>query len=265
MNPLVDRFNQILFFAKNYGLPETKKRAILREYLQVKILDSIYKEKLSLNLFFVGGTSLRLLHGLDRFSEDLDFDVDKISEKQIKGLMSAVSNKLKKENIVLDFYHNSTRKRSYFEFRFSDLLHQLRISQNFDEKLTIKFDFERFWRGHKRETSLLKKYGLMANIVTVSLNQILAQKFYAYINRKQTLPRDIYDIIWLIAQEAKIDKNFCRANKIFETDLIKTALEKFLKEKKALKSFTKKLKPFLIDEANANKLNLFPEAINKIG
>ena len=83
MNQIIDSFPEILDFAKNYHLPVTKKRAILREYLQSKILREIYKNKLSVNLLFVGGTSLRLLHNLDRFSEDLDFDFEESFKQQL--------------------------------------------------------------------------------------------------------------------------------------------------------------------------------------
>lgn len=103
MNNILDSFDQILKFAQSYGLPSTKKRAILREYLQVKILEIIYQERISKNLFFVGGTALRLLRGLDRFSEDLDFDILGITSVQIDSLMRLVHTRLLKENLVVDF------------------------------------------------------------------------------------------------------------------------------------------------------------------
>ena len=87
MNVVVDNFDRIIEFAKQYALPTSKKRAVVREYLQVKILDMIYQEKTSLHLHFVGGTSLRLLRGLDRFSEDLDFDVAEISPREVNNIL----------------------------------------------------------------------------------------------------------------------------------------------------------------------------------
>ena len=45
---------------------------MIKEYLQTLVLDRISKEIVPGNLTFIGGTSLRFCHGLDRFSENLD-------------------------------------------------------------------------------------------------------------------------------------------------------------------------------------------------
>ena len=47
---------------------------ILKEYLQLMILDFISSTNYADKLCFIGGTNLRLVYGIDRFSEDLDFD-----------------------------------------------------------------------------------------------------------------------------------------------------------------------------------------------
>ena len=47
----------------------------LREYLQSLVLRSFYESEAFRCVAFVGGTALRFLHGLPRFSEDLDFSV----------------------------------------------------------------------------------------------------------------------------------------------------------------------------------------------
>ena len=90
MNNIVANFEQILSFAQEYGLPVSKKRAILREFLQVKILNIIYQQKASSLLSFTGGTSLRLLKNLDRFSEDLDFDNLGLEHKNISSIVENV-------------------------------------------------------------------------------------------------------------------------------------------------------------------------------
>lgn len=260
MNNIVTNFDQILEFGRNYGLPMTKKRGILREYLQVKILDLIYQEKISVNLFFVGGTCLRLLYGLDRFSEDLDFDLVAIDQPQAKKLMKSVYQQLLRENISVDFYQNITARRAYWEFRFKNLLYELGLTTQPEEKLMIKFDFETFWQGQKRQVVLLNRYGFLVNVVTIPLDQILTQKLFAYTRRKQTLPRDIYDIIWLIAQGAKPDWSFAKKNNL-PLDLVGEVIAKFEKEKKKLKTLKLKLKPFLVNENNVEKLELFPKLV----
>ena len=263
MNNIVANFEQILEFAKSYGLPLTKKRAILREYLQSKILEIIYQQKVSLNLFFVGGTSLRLLRGLDRFSEDLDFDFVDTESLQIDTLMNNLVKQLKQENIQVDFYRNKTEKRVYYELRFKDLLYELGISSNPQEKLMIKFDFENFWQEQKREVVLFNRYGFLTEMVTVPLDQILVQKLFAYLNRKQTLPRDIYDIVWLYSQGARVDWEYVKANHLPKY-FLKEALIKFQQEEKNLRLLRRKLRPFLVNETNVEKLSFFPKLITQL-
>ena len=45
----------------------------LREYLQAFIMRSLHESEASRAIAFVGGTALRFLEDLPRFSEDLDF------------------------------------------------------------------------------------------------------------------------------------------------------------------------------------------------
>jgi predicted nucleotidyltransferase component of viral defense system len=50
------------------------KRNLLREYLQYVILEIIYRSDYGRYLIFMGGTAIHIIHGSQRFSEDLDFD-----------------------------------------------------------------------------------------------------------------------------------------------------------------------------------------------
>lgn len=262
MNSIISSFNQIKQFAKEYGLPAVKKKAIIREYLQVKILDLIYQNPISLNIYFVGGTSLRLLRNLDRFSEDLDFDCSNIQSFDVKNLMDSVYEFLLKEYFLKEhifLYYNKTKKRQYFELRFKKILYDLNISKNKDEKLVIKFDFENYWKEEKKETILLRRYGYLANIITIPINQILVQKLLAFVNRKEILLRDIYDIVWLYAQGAKIDKSFAKKNKLDR--LLFKVKDKYAKNERKLFRYEYKLKPFLLDGDNVKKIYLFKSVL----
>lgn len=260
MTNIGSNFNQILKFAREYGLPEGKKRAILREYLQTKILNLLYNQKASANLFFVGGTALRLLHGLDRFSEDLDFDAVDLNSKEIRNLLLDIVDRLKRENLAVNFYKNTTAKKDYYEFRFPTVLSDTGISSDPEEKLMIKMDFEFFWRGQKREIIFLNRYGFLSNIVTKSRDQFLVEKLAAFLRRKETQARDIYDIVWLLSGGAKIDLKFAVKNKL-DKNLSQLAKEKFLADQKKLSFFKASLRPFLLDEENAFRIDFFPRLL----
>ncbi len=263
MNNIIANFDQIVEFASSYGLPVNKKRAIIREYLQVKILDLIYKEALGLDLIFVGGTSLRLIRNLDRFSEDLDFDLNNVAPESLDKLMKKISKELKNENVDHDFYRNKTQKRAYYEFRFGGLFYDLKLKADLQEKLTIKFDFENFWKGHKKEVVLLNRYGYLVNVITIPLSQHLIQKITAYTRRSQTQARDIYDIVWLISQNTKPDWDFARSNDI-DMAIVDQAVNKFSTESKKIKGFKNRLKPFLFDEKHVAKLDFAFDLLTKI-
>ena len=62
------------------------ERGLLREYLQFLILEIIFSSNISTKLSFLGGTCLRIVHGIKRFSEDLDFDNKELSSKEFISL-----------------------------------------------------------------------------------------------------------------------------------------------------------------------------------
>ena len=64
---------------KNYFPAQIRENAvfdkhILKEYLQLMVMDYLSSSPYIQQITFIGGTCLRLVKGIDRFSEDLDFD-----------------------------------------------------------------------------------------------------------------------------------------------------------------------------------------------
>lgn len=261
MSSLKHLWPQVITMAKNSGLPE-RPRAILREYLQVKALNFIYSQVVANQLSFIGGTSLRLLFNLPRFSEDLDFDNLGLTDKQMIVLMNHVVTEFQQENIPLDFYQKITEGKTYFELRFPEVLKELNITTNPREKLMIKIDYSRIWKRQTTEIILLNRFGVIQNLLTNTLNQILVQKLSAYTGRKLTQPRDMYDIVWLYGQGARIDHSFIKANK--QQDLFKKAKKRWAKEG-VTTVMKRRLTPFLFKANEVRKLALFGEVLKKLG
>ncbi len=68
---------------------------ITKEAMQEIILYAIDKSGFSDKIVFHGGTCLRILHGLDRFSEDLDFNLRETSlDLNTDDLVAAISKEL---------------------------------------------------------------------------------------------------------------------------------------------------------------------------
>ncbi len=60
---------------------------IVREYFQHLFLAELYKFPDAGKLLFKGGTALRIVYGSPRFSEDLDFSLFGVEQKEIKSFV----------------------------------------------------------------------------------------------------------------------------------------------------------------------------------
>ena len=261
MNNIASNFNQILEQAREGGAPAERRRGILREYLQVKFLAGLYSLGAAGKLSFIGGTSLRLLHGIDRFSEDLDFDNLGLSRPDLSNLIVDVSERFRRENIAVEVSAKLKEGISYHNLRFPKLLFDLKITTNPKEKLMIKIDYSNQWKGQKTETVLLSKYGFIEQIITNPLSQIMVQKLAAYVNRRQTQPRDMYDLVWLYSRGARPDREFMKANRM--TDLVARAQAKFAKEG-AGEAVIRRLRPFLFDDGEIRKIKLLGDTLKRL-
>ncbi len=260
MSSLSFMWPQVRKMAIDSGMPD-KPRAILREYLQIKAIDFLYSQKGSGKMAFIGGTSLRLLLHLPRFSEDLDFDNLGLADKEVIKLVRQIVMRFESENIPVELFEKITEGKTYFELRFPDLLKELEISTNPREKLMIKIDYGRSWQNQQTRTILMQRMGVSQSVVTNSLDQMLCEKLVAYAMRKMTQPRDMYDVVWLVAQGAKLDSDFLAKNKIINlTEQVNQRLDK----EGITEEMKRKLAPFLFTPGDEQKLDLFREVIDKL-
>jgi len=248
-------WQQILEEAERRGIPLSKKRAILREFLQVKFLTSLYSFSGCQKLAFIGGTALRLLHGLDRFSEDLDFDNFGLKTEKIKELFQKTTLVFKREKYSLQFDFKKRTNGGQARLRFPDLLHQLAISRNPKEKLMIRLDFT-CQKRFATEVLLLAKFGMSERIVVNALPVLLSQKMRALMTRKQTRGRDFYDLYWLLSRGVKPDLAVLKQLKInSENEFFGVLKEIYRKEKKNMSFYKRQIRPFLLQEEKTKNLD----------
>ena len=72
---------------------------ILKEYLQLMILDYLSSTPNIQKMAFIGGTNLRLVKGIDRFSEDLDFDCKNLSKDEFIEMTNGVIQFLERSGL----------------------------------------------------------------------------------------------------------------------------------------------------------------------
>jgi predicted nucleotidyltransferase component of viral defense system len=72
---------------------------MLKEYFQYKILDIIFSSKWAQKLSLIGGTNIRIIHGIERFSEDLDFDTFNLSREEFIDFTNEVIKRIQNDGI----------------------------------------------------------------------------------------------------------------------------------------------------------------------
>ena len=114
-------------------------RCRVREYLQARLLQALQDHHAFGTWAFVGGTALRFLFGLPRFSEDLDFSlIESGAEDRFRALLMAAKNTFVKEGyrVTVKLKDDKTVKSAFL--RFSGLLYELGLSPLAAESLAIK-------------------------------------------------------------------------------------------------------------------------------
>ncbi len=157
----------------------------------VALLEDIFSNNLlGPVLGFKGGTALYLLHGLNRFSVDLDFDL------------------LKTENVELVFNKLLAIAHKYGEIRESKIRnHSIVISLSYQlESVNLKIEVSTRGFGSSYE---LRNFNGISMMVMVPAD-IFAHKLVALTDRKKATNRDLYDIHWLLDQHWNINEEIIR-------------------------------------------------------
>lgn len=175
------------------------QRNLLREYLQFKILETIYDTGLGQKLIFMGGTAIHLVHGNTRFSEDLDFDNRGLEKSDFDSLIATVKMSLTRMGYKLE-YRNVYRSvlRSYL--KFSDILFKLKISGYKQEKLNIQIDTEPQKFKYYPDKFIINKFDVFQRINVVPSDILLAQKIYCIFSRPRSMGRDFFDSVFLLGK-----------------------------------------------------------------
>lgn len=175
------------------------ERAILREYMQYKILQAIFESSQASKLSFLGGTVLRIVHGNSRFSEDIDLDNFGLSWQAFGELIQKVKLFLQLEGFLVET--SMVAKGAFHcDLRFPELLYKQGLSPHQQEKILIQLDTIAQGYTYTPEVKILNKFDVFSEIRVTPLNVLLSQMIYTAINRKRPKGRDFYDITFLLSK-----------------------------------------------------------------
>ncbi|NSW53825.1 MAG: nucleotidyl transferase AbiEii/AbiGii toxin family protein [Anaerolineae bacterium] len=233
------------------------EKAILREYLQYKILQAIFESKQASKVSFIGGTALRIVHGNTRFSEDIDLDDFGLSWDDFDDLIQTVTRFLEWEGYQVEV-RNVARGAYHCYLRFPEVLHHAGISPLPTEKILIQLDTISQGYVYQPEMYLLNKFDIFTEIRVTPLSLLLSQKIYTAVHRKRAKGRDFYDITFLYGL-TKPDFGFLSEKMGIDSPdrLHEEFLEKI--EGYDFEALVQDVAPFLINQNEVNRVRKFRE------
>ena len=260
--------------AENFDKPVFYKRNLLKEYLQVLILDFIYSSPKYGGLIFYGGTCLAHCFGLRRLSEDIDF-VDDKKEIGIGGLASDIKKFFDKKT-DLDVSVKTQKFRIYIKI---PILKELGLSEGGESdflnlKVEVFSDFD-FCEKYKTQIKPFFKFNKSILIKTFDLPTLMSTKLRAVLFRKwerknkkgnivvSAKGRDYFDLMWYFEQgvEPNMDclevktkedlknKLLSAINALDENSVI-LDLENFIADKNFVVNLSKNIKNILRESIN---------------
>ncbi|MBA7531113.1 hypothetical protein ES705_23324 [subsurface metagenome] len=197
-------------------MPETTGAMLtaLREVLQSLALLGLWRAKFFEHVAFYGGTALRILYGLDRFSEDLDFSLLTPSSK---FSFDAYASALKKELIAFGFDVTFEVKQKTADTAVESAF----LKANTFNQLIVIEASEQILSGVNRQSVIKIKLEIDTNppsgfdtemkyafspvqfaVRSYTLSSLFAGKMHALLYRKwknRVKGRDWYDFAWYIS------------------------------------------------------------------
>ena len=184
---------------------------VLQELMQHYALASLSRSGLFSEAMFHGGTCLRIIHGMSRFSEDLDFLLKRPdSGFRWEKYLQPLGEDFRKEGIRLETQDKSSLGSTVRKSVGTILLLALPFERRNPKKLRIKLEIDTNPpAGSTFQTSYLTFPGIAA-LTTQSLPSGFATKAHALLCRKYVKGRDWYDFAWYIARKIKPDLELVR-------------------------------------------------------
>jgi predicted nucleotidyltransferase component of viral defense system len=251
---------QILsFYPENF---HPYQRNLVREYLQFKILETIYDTALGQKLIFMGGTAIHLIHGNTRFSEDLDFDNRGLEKSDFDSLIAAVKMSLTRMGYKLE-YRNVYRSTFRSYLKFSEILFELKISGHKQEKLNIQIDTEPQKFEYDPDRFIINKFDVFQKISVVPSDILLAQKIYCIFSRPRSMGRDFFDSVFLLGKTKPNMDYLQKKMGIKNSKELKSRLMTKSKDINFAK-LAKDIEPFLYDPRETKRVLHFFEFIQSV-
>lgn len=206
---------QLLSIASSVAGPAMKMN-VMREYLQVYVLRTMFEKGHFSQVAFVGGTALRFIFNVPRFSEDLDFSLAHKEGYDFQKILSELKQSLNDANYSVSFKFKAERTVNTAFLKFPELLHMAGLTHRKDQNLSIKLDVDTNPpKGGVSTTSLVNKY-FPITFTHYDLSSLFAGKIHAIFTRPYVKGRDYFDLVWLLSRYKDLQPNLNLLNNALE-------------------------------------------------
>lgn len=201
-------FNEMI---SRYSLiTEVERQNALHEVMQQVTLAGLYRGGFFEQAAFYGGTCLRIFHGLERFSEDMDFSLlTKDDDFRLEDYFPTIVDEFKLLGREVEIHKKEKKHFSRVESAFlKDTTEVWDVSLRTDRstKIKIEIDTDPPLAFATEQKLLLQPYSFMTRCF--ALPDLFAGKMHALVFRNwknRVKGRDWYDFEWYVRKGVALD------------------------------------------------------------
>lgn len=251
------------FYPPHIASNASLQKHILKEYVELMVLNHLSLTTHIQKLAFIGGTNLRLIKGIDRFSEDLDFDCNAMSENEFIQMTDDIVTFLIQSGLRIEIRDKVNDRLTAFRrnIYFPEFLFEMGLTGHREERFLLKIEAQDQGVDYTIEKKQVQGCGFYFMIPTPTDSVLLSMKLCALLSRAKG--RDFYDSMFLM-QQAKPSYEFLSARiGISSPSELKAAITKKLSET----NLDVKMKDFehlLFNPENANRILHFEDACQRL-
>jgi len=173
------------------------QKHILKEYVELLALEWITRSEYATKLVFIGGTCLRMVFGIDRFSEDLDFDCKDMREDEFQQMTEKLIVYLRLQGLNAELRTKDSLRLSAYRSNvyFPELLFDLQLTGHREERFLMKIEAQNQQIDYMREMATVKRNAFMFPVAIPPVGVLLSMKLSALLARQKG--RDFYDVMFL--------------------------------------------------------------------
>lgn len=192
----------------------------LKEIIQEIALLGLWRAKFFEHAAFYGGSALRILYGLDRFSEDIDFSLlEPRVDFELQPYLNAISVELNSMGFVVDVEERIKNVETSIDSAFIkaetkehlirfDVPEEISARIHHKERLKIKFEVDTDPPGVVETEAKILLQPIAFSVKTYKLPDLFAGKVHAVLARSwlngRIKGRDYYDFVWYIARDVPV-------------------------------------------------------------